>query len=269
MKPAASAHAPFGFNSPKLPAAPPPQPGLTSSLGSSLYCRQSRGPGLNPFTSGETRSSDRVRCPQDAPSAQRSPRAGSIILTEPPAPREGEPPPRVPHRIGAVGTRRLRASPPPLTSHPPLSGRPHLRRQPPAPAPAGGGPTAAASVAREPCCSSGVPGSAPGAGERRGFLRARRGDVTARARLPVRRPRWRVGGALCGSGAAGPRGDSRAWGRDPHDLVSRCQGRRPCARGRPRTSPPTGPPYVRPRNPVQIFAPTANTVKRQLPGRSS
>lgn len=180
MKPAASAHAPFGFNSPKLPAAPPPQPGLTSSLGSSLYSRQSRGPGLNPFTSGETRSSDRVRCPQDAPSAQRSPRAGSIILTEPPAPREGEPPPRVPHRIGAVGTRRLRASPPPLTSHPPLSGRPHLRRQPPAPAPAGGGPTAAASVAREPCCSSGVPGSHARRGRGRGGAFSGRGAVTSR-----------------------------------------------------------------------------------------
>ena len=64
VKPAASAHAPFGFNSPNLPAASPPQPGLTS-----LYCRQSRGHGLNPVTSGETRSSGRVRCPQDAPSA--------------------------------------------------------------------------------------------------------------------------------------------------------------------------------------------------------
>lgn len=192
MKPAASAHAPFGFNSPNLPAASPPQPGLTS-----LYCRQSRGHGLNPVTSGETRSSGRVRCPQDAPSAQRSPRAGSISLTEPPAPHEGEPPPRVPQRIGAVGTRRLRGSPPPLTSHPPLSGRPHLRRQPPAPAPGGGGPTAAASAAPEPCRSSGVLDSHARRGRGRGGAFSGRGAVTSR-RAPG------CPSAVCAGGWAGP-----------------------------------------------------------------
>lgn len=135
--------------------------------------------------------------PPDAPSAQRSPRAGSIILTEPPASREREQPPRVPHRIGVVGTRRLRASPPPLTSHPPLSSRPHLRRQPPGPAPAGGGPTAAASAAREPCRSSRVLGSHARRGRGRGGAFSGRGAVTSR-RAPGCRSTSRA------SGWAGP-----------------------------------------------------------------
>lgn len=127
--------------------------------------------------------------------------------------------------FGPPGALRV---PVPARSPPALHSRSHLPGRQPAPAPAGGGPTATASAARAPCRPS-----REGGGVRAGPAPARRADVTARARLPGLRPAPAGGRGSPGAGAVGlRRRDSRAWGRDLRDLVSRYQGRRLCARGR-------------------------------------
>lgn len=73
----------------------------------------------------------------------------------------------------------------------------------------------------------------------RGVPRTRVSDVTVRAGLPGPLPE-----PVGGQGPQWQQGDSRVWGRDLRDLVSRCQGRQAEHRAAALDSPRlTGPSY--------------------------